>query len=416
MTHSLGVAMRSTTGHGGHWNIFPSDCLSPIGFNDDESLLPASVKGFSGHRLLHEYFAFPARFNFFNLANLGSLAQAGDYPESFEVLVLLDRDTSELEQLVDRENFCLNCTPAVNLIEMRSDRVPVAPGSNEYHLVPDRTRPLDYEVFSVNAAEGFGRDNVVEAEFRPFYSSVTTDKSCHGSYFSTRREPRSQSRLTNHKGPRSTYTGSEVFLSLVDQNEAPFPNSLRQLGVDITATNRDLPLLVRIGSDNDLISVSSLPVSGIRILHGPSKPMPAIAEGEVNWRLINQLSLNYRTLSEVDANETTGLLATLLSAYKPLGDPAIAKHAQSILSVSFKAVTRRLPGIGPLTFGRGVLIEIQVDESQFSGGSSYLFGCVLNQYLSRHVSINSFTELRLHSAQRGLVGKWAPSFGSRPCA
>lgn len=415
MGHTLGVAMRRTGGNE-PWQVFPKEALSPVGFAEDESLLPASVKGFSGHRLLHEYFAFPARFNFFKLHNLAALGSGSEFPAAFEVLILLEHDATEFEQLVDRDNFCLNCTPAVNLIEMRSDRVPVSPGSNEYHLVPDRTKPLDYEVFSVNAAEGFGRDNTVEAEFRPFYSSIATDKAAHASYFSVRREPRTRSSLGHGKGPRSTYIGSEVFLSLVDQNEAPFSNTMRQLGVDITATNRDLPLLVKVGTDNDLMSINSFPVSGIRILQGPSRPVPAIPEGEINWRLINQLSLNYRMLSDVGSEESTGLLATLLSAYKPLGDPAIAKHAQSILSVSVKAQTRRLPGNGPLTFGRGVLIEVTVDESLFSGASAYLFGSVLDQYLSRHVSINSFTEFRLHSAQRGLISQWLPRFGSRPCA
>ena len=206
------------------------------------------MKGFSGHRLLHEYFAFPARFNFFRIHQLAALAVNEEFPPAFEVLILLEHDAGEFDQLVDRDNFCLNCTPAVNLIEMRSDRVPVSPGTKEYHLVPDRTKPLDFEVFSVNAAEGFGRDNAVEAQFRPFYSSVATDRSAHASYFSVRREPRTQSSLAHGKGPRSTYIGSEVFLSLVDQNEAPFSNTLRQLGVDITATNRDLPLLVKVGS------------------------------------------------------------------------------------------------------------------------------------------------------------------------
>lgn len=414
--HALGVAVRSTAVASAQWHLLPEGAVSPMGFAEEESLLPISVKGFSGHRLLHEYFAFPARFNFFRIDHLAALARDGEFPARFEVLILLDRDTHEFDQLVDRDNFRLNCAPAVNLIEMRSDRVPVSAATHEYHLVPDRTKPLDYEVFSVNAAEGFGRDNTVEAEFRPFYSSVAADRSAHGCYFSVRREPRTQPSMGHSSGPRSTYVGSEVFLSLVDQKEAPFSSSLRQLGVDITATNRDLPLLVKVGSDNDLMSVSSLPVSGIRILRGPSRPVPAIPEGEINWRLINQLSLSHRMLTEVSANEAVGHLAMLLSAYKPLGDPAIAKHAQSILAVEVKAVTRRLPGSGPLTFGRGVLMDVTVDESLFSGGSAYLFGCVLDQYLSRHVSINSFTEFRLRSAQRGLISQWAPRFGSRPGA
>lgn len=416
MGHNIGVAMRATDGSPDHWHISTKDALSPVGFDDAESLLPCSIKGFSGHRLLHEYFAFPARFHFFGINNLDELAKGAVFPFSFEVLILLNSDTTEFEALVDRANFCLNCTPAINLIQMRSDRVPITSGNNEYHLVADRTKPLDYEVFSVESAEGFGRDNSVEAEFRPFYSSLANDKTAHSSYFSTRREPRAKSSLAQSKGPRSTYIGSEVFLSLVDQKEAPFSSSLRQLGVDITATNRDLPLLVKVGTDSDLLPLHSFPVSGIRILQGPSRPVPAIPDGEINWRFINQLSLNFRMLSDVESTEATSLLSTLLSAYASLGDSATAKHAQSILSVSLQRITRRLPGPGPLTFGRGVLVDVTVDESLFSGASPYLFGSLLKQYLARHVSLNSFVEFRLHSAQRGLVGQWLPQFGERPCA
>lgn len=416
MAHTVGVAMRASGKGDVDWEIFSGDALATLGFAGDESLLPESVRGFSGHRLLHEYFAFPARFNFFKIRKLASLANGNDFPDSFEVLLLLDHEVAELAQLIDRENFCLNCTPAVNLIEMRSGRIPVSPGSNEYHVVADRTRPLDYEVYGVTVAEGFDRDNRVEAVFRPFYTSQATDKLSQGSYFSARREPRTQPHQAHNKGPRSTYVGSEVFLSLVDQKEAPFSGSLRQLGVDITVTNRDLPLQVRIGTENDLVAVGSFPVSGIRILHGPSRPVAAIPDGEINWRLINQLTLSHRMLSEVDPEEATSLLINILSAYKPLGDPATAKHAQAILSVVVKPVTRRLPGRGVLTFGRGVLIEVTVDESLFSGGSPYLFGSVLEQYLARHVSINSFVEFRLNGAQHGLIGRWAPRFGTRPAA
>ena len=80
----------------------------------------------------------------------------------------------------------------------------------------------------------------------------------------------------------------------------------------------------------------------------PSRPLPAIPEGEINWRLINQLSLNYRTLSECGSEETTSFWRPCCLPISRRATP-IAKHAQSILSVSMKPTTRRLPGSGPLT-------------------------------------------------------------------
>ena len=49
------------------------------------------------------------------------------------------------------------------------------------------------------------------------------------------------------------------------------------------------------------------------------------------------------------------------------------------------------PIIGPIVFGRGVSLELEVDEIPFAGVSLWLTGAVLEQFFARHVSINSFT-------------------------
>ena len=63
-------------------------------------------------------------------------------------------------------------------------------------------------------------------------------------YYTLQRQPRMLSARQRAQGARSSYVGSEVFVSLVDTREAPYPATLRQLGVDVLATNRDLPLLM----------------------------------------------------------------------------------------------------------------------------------------------------------------------------
>ena len=67
-----------------------------------------------------------------------------------------------------------------------------------------------------------------------------------------------------------------------------------------------------------------------------------------------------------------------------------------------------------MAFGRGVQLELKVDELAFEGASAYLFGCVLERFLARHVSINSFTETRLESLNRGLIMNGRPRCGARP--
>src|SRR3546814_16090228 len=102
-------------------------------------------------------------------------------------------------------------------------------------------------------------------------------------------------------GPRTSYIGSEVYLSLVDADEAPFSADLRQLAVDTLCTNRDLPLAMPVGRDQtDFTLQVSAPVQSVRCVAGPSRPKPAFAEGETACPLIRHFSLNYLSLTHTD--------------------------------------------------------------------------------------------------------------------
>jgi type VI secretion system protein ImpG len=56
--------------------VLPADCVRAVGFDDEHALLPVTLTGFAGYRLLQEYFAFPQRFLFFDLAGLGPALRA----------------------------------------------------------------------------------------------------------------------------------------------------------------------------------------------------------------------------------------------------------------------------------------------------------------------------------------------------
>ena len=50
--------------------IVPASAIEPVGFSPDEALLPWSARGFSGFRLLTEYFAFPEKFLFLDITRM----------------------------------------------------------------------------------------------------------------------------------------------------------------------------------------------------------------------------------------------------------------------------------------------------------------------------------------------------------
>ncbi len=74
--------------------------------------------------------------------------------------------------------------------------------------------------------------------------------------------------------PVPPYTGSEVFLSLVDQYEAPYPENLRHITITAMVTNRDLPCLIARNGRDDLTVDAAIPVAGVGLIRPPRSPQP----------------------------------------------------------------------------------------------------------------------------------------------
>lgn len=391
------------------------DAVSGEGFATDQAILPSVSSAFEGYRLLHEYFAFPERFRFLSFNGL-QRALPRLSGNRFEIVVLLKSGNIGLESVVDANNFLLHCTPVVNLFTRSSDRIPVSNNRFEHHAVIDRGRPLDFEIHSISRVTGHQSDSDREIVFQPFYAAADIDSKGAGAYFSMRREQRLLSEKARRNGPRTGYIGSECFISLVDSAEAPYSSDLRQITVEALCTNRDLSLLTPMGSvGSDLTLLTSAPVDDIRFVAGPTRPTSALAEREITWRLISHLNLNYLTLTDLSTEQGAVALRELLGLYARLGSAGSDAQISAVQKLVVKNVNRRVPGRGPIVFGRGVQLDLMLDEIPLAGVSPWLLGAVLEQFFARHVSLNSFTEFALRSSQRGLIVNWPPRIGQRPC-
>ena len=404
------------------WRDKPS--VQPYGLDADQALLPETLRAFSGHRLLHELAALPQRLLFVELQDLGPrLAKV--HSDSVELVVLFERGDAALESLIDSTSLALHCTPAINLFRKRLDRVQLGPGNWEYHLVADRTRPMDFELHSVESVEGHGAGGDSRRRFRPLYEtthgqgaeSQGIDDQTHGHY-SLRREPRLPSQRARALGMRSAYIGEEVYLSLVDGQHGAYREELRQLSVVAWVTNRDLPVLLPVGADGKGASAWQLespgPVSGIAVMRGPTRPLSRQPGGAIGWTLVSQLRANHLALTGTSPEQAAAGLRTMLRLYGPLDDLAWSRQVDGLRSLKAEAQVRRLPYAGPLSFGSGIAIEMELDELAFQGASAFMLAMVLESYFARHAAINSFTQLSLYTPQRGLVHRWPPRMGARP--
>lgn len=391
-----------------------ASAIKPVGFEDQQALLPRTPRAFRGYRHLQEYFAFPERFLFVELTGLRRAIRRCE-DNQLDLVFLFDRSNAQLADALDVACFNLFCTPAINLFPKRADRIHVTPRETEYHIVPDRTRPMDFEVYSVTEALGFGTRAEPEVEFLPFYE--VKDGSTYRqrkAYYTLYREQRRPSVKQRRYGARSSYIGTETFLSLVDAQEGPYSGKLKQIGLKLLCTNRDLPLHMPLGGGHtDFTLQTGAPLESIRCLAGPTIPRGSNFRKETAWQVVSHLALNYLSLVDNDHEQGAAALRQILMLYADTSEASIQKQIDGVLSIRSRPVVRRIETPGPITFGRGLELVIRFDESAFEGSGIILLGTVLDQFFARYVSINAFTETVIESMDRGEVMRWPARIGQR---
>jgi len=390
------------------------DNVCAYGFESSQAMLNYQSRSFEGYRLLREYFAFPERFRFINFTGLGSVLPKAS-GQRFELLIHLDNRNGDLENVVGQNNFIPFCVPAINLFPKRADRITLNTLDHEFHVLADRSRPLDYEVHQVLSVSGYGKQADEKKKFLPFYG-LTDDHVApeDSAFYAVHRKSRLLSSKQHSSGTRSGYLGQEVFISLVDAEEAPYNTSLAQLGVRTMCSNRDLPMQMPLGQKNgDFTLRVNAPVTNIRCVAGPTRPRTQVTTGDYVWRIINHLSLNFLSLIDEDQDEGAAALRELLQLYTK-GDTVGERQINGLLTVSANAVTRRLPIPGPISFGRGLEIKLVFEETAFEAGGMYLFGLVLSEFFRKYVSINNITETVVFTDSKREVGRWPVKAGLRP--
>ncbi|MCR9108567.1 type VI secretion system baseplate subunit TssF [Marivita sp. XM-24bin2] len=397
------------------WVVPLNAPVASRGLEPDEALLPTPRPSFDGYRLLQEYFAMPERNLFIEVSGLSAPLQRTT-ADSVDVYLLLRDNKSEIAPNVTPEAFKLHCVPAINLFPKRCDRVPLSHRRTEHHVVPDRTAPKDFEVFAITKVTGIRKEGKDDLPLKAFYSSdeFTAAGSGGAAYYTHTRHLRQRSESEALRGVRTNYLGSESYLSVVDGNEAPYPFDLGQLAVEAMVTNRDLPMLLPTGADDVFHLPDGGPVAKIRTLIGPTKPRTCIAQGDAAWRAVSHLSLNYLSISDETGAPGGGAAALreLIGLYTPVGDSAMERQLEGIVSVSTRPIVRRIHDGVLSTAVRGLEITLVLDESLFEGSSIYTLGSVLERFFRKYTTINSFTETVLKTQQRGEIARWSPKMGA----
>ncbi|WP_395697039.1 type VI secretion system baseplate subunit TssF [Methylocella sp.] len=397
----------------------PPDCVEQIGFREEEALFPRNDRLFSGFDLIREYFTLPRKFLGLRLVRLRA-ALKKMRARDVDVIFSFSELNPRLQVAVRPDMLALYAAPAVNLFEKTLDRVQVKPNVHEHHLVPDRSRPLDFEphrVLSVVAHFRGGRD---QAPARPLYCADAQGEGRGGLHFSVRRLPRRRSGREVERGPVSDYVGSEMFLSLVDHGEG----DVAELGVRALCSNRHLCELLPVGEGGaDFHFVENMTID-LRCVGAPTRPRePVVSQlrsrgesayaGRVAWRLINLLNLNHQGLVERGAGRNAEALRETLSMFADLSDSATERRIRGLRSVDSRPVTRRMRQAGGVGVARGLEVTVTIDEKAFEGSGAFLLGAILDRFYCEYAGFNHFTQVVIRSVERGVVMRWPPRAGLR---
>ncbi len=423
-SNCLAVYFRHLDEFGDPVIIPATECtLEQPGFDEDEALLPADSRVFRGFDLLREYFWFPRKFLGFRLRGLERV-MARLKSKNVDVIFVFDEVDARLAAAVRREMFALYAAPAVNLFEKTTDRIPVRINEHEYHVVPDRSRMLDFEphsILDVHAHYVGGRE---KQKVAPLYSSPEGASPASGLLYTQRRLPRRRSAAERREGRASDYTGTEMFISLVEPATIAEAHAVAELSVRALCSNRHLTEHLPTGAGGADFRLIDNVALDIACLAGPTPPREPIvtqlrlrsetaSTGVVTWRLINLLSLNHLGLVQHGAGRNGEALRELLALFADLSDGATERRIRGIKSVDSRPVVRRFPQRAGTGAARGLEITVLFDEKAFEGSGVFLLGAVLDRFFAEYAAMNHFTQTVIRTVERGEVMRWPPRAGTR---
>lgn len=408
---TMAVIARSADAAAGPEGWLKLPLPEQVGFADEEALLPAELRSFRGYRLLTEYFACPERFLFVDLPRLDRAFAAS--PKACDVVLLFARSVPALHNALDPGNFRLFATPAINLFPKQLGRVRVSRFEHEHHVIPDRARPLDFEVFRIQQVEAFAASNVDGRTVAPLYAygALLYDWT-EALFYTTQLRARRLSTREQKLRRRGEYIGTETWISLTAPGDAARLDDVEELAVKALVTNRELAELLTFRGEQHF-TVSGVPARAVTVLRAPTRPRPPLGMGDAAWRVIGHLTPNYTTLAPENGDDPQ-VLRDHLALYGRQDDAASRRQIDGVTRIGSSRVARRVPGLDRMAVARGHRIRVTLDDKAFDKGRMFLFSAVLERFLAEFASINSFTETHVASVNEGEFQRWPLRIGRRP--
>ncbi len=365
--------------------------LKAVGFEEAQALFPGSATGVASHQLMHEYFIQPDKFMFVDLMGWEQWGGRGEGAE-FEIRFELDKIPFALHQ-VDREDFTLFATPAVNVFKHRAEPIVTDLLRSEYQVKSSDGNYGNYDVYSVESVTGL--------------INYTNHKL---SFISDLQEiPQSHTTPTYHikRCKAAIGNGLEVFVD-IGKSQNSISKPITSLILELTCTNGKQPEKLQVG---DICKDTDKSPGFAEFTN--CKPVTRSAHinsgNNTHWKLYSHFNLN---MSLLNVRSLRAMLELISQSYSH-------DHTRSRLN------TNRTQGITGLhikatdmLFGRYMLrgweIRITLNSNLYdSPGDLYLFGALLDHFLRGFANQSCFTITIVEGARDGVRYEWPMKMGRR---
>lgn len=383
----------------------PPDLIKPVGFNDQDALLPTPTAGFAPYRLLLEFFAFPQKFLFFDITTLTDNLPNFCQRNMTIHLMFTDRNKA-LESTIYLKSLALNCTPIVNLFKQAGDPIQYDKRQTDYHIIANAHATVeDIEVYDICSISVSNKEFFQKLSCSPYFGKRFDDENfTQHLYWQIKRKPCWQ---LNH----FNLAGSECFVSFSEIDTTKLPDSLT-LTPYLTCSNRELPNQLPHGHERAQFQFTDTDyevVESINTITEITSPKYRPTHEKHAFQLLSHLTLNQMSL-----HDPSSALATLkdnLKLYAFMDNRSNERIIKSITNLTARHITTRHPNQLKQGFCQGSEVILTIDESHLLHQESVLLGQILHRFLSASCSINAFIKLILHSKQRGEIMIYPPLLG-----
>lgn len=374
------------------------DHITPVGFAEEEALLPYPLNTFRGYRYLQEYFAFPEKFLFVDLtAPELTRHQPPELVEKARGIEVRFNFNTAPEQRIQPtlENVLLYCTPITNLFKHDASPIRLDGKEDRYLVMPKENKNAHYAVFSVNKVSGWNLEQGGDIDyvlFESFEHDASFDVPTAKPYYSIHQET---SPLDN---------GLNTYLSFSTRDH----EKTQTVSLELTCTNQNLARELKEG-DICLPGIGAPGLLSFRNISPVTPSYPPPLHRDYLWKLISNMSLNYLSLANVDALKVILETYDLPGYYDPQAENISRKRLAGLKHIRHSRADRLYRGL-PV---RGVCTHLTVDaEAYRDKGELFLFASVLNEFFALYTSLNSFHQLQVESAQ-GERYEWTPRMGQQ---